>query len=193
MNCINGAPSASDGMEVDCPKRPAPLRSGFVSVLALALLGACATPDRGLAPAARQVAVSSVLDSLHDAAAKADEDRYFSLFAKDGIFLGTDDTERWTVEQFRAYAHPYFSQGKGWTYTVAERFVYFSRDGQTAWFDERLDNAKWGRCRGSGVLVKRGGGWKIEQYNLLVPIPNDLLPEVAGRIKEFEAEKAKGK
>lgn len=135
--------------------------------------------------------VEWVLDSLHDAASKADEDRYFSLFARDGIFLGTDDAERWTVEQFRAYAHPYFSKGQGWAYTVAERFVYFSDDGKTAWFDERLDNVKWGRCRGSGVLVKRGREWKIAQYNLLVPIPNDLLPEVAGRIREFEAKAGK--
>lgn len=141
--------------------------------------------DEALIQRSPNADVARVLDALHDAAAKADEDRYFSLFAKDGIFLGTDDTERWTVDQFRAYAHPFFSQGKGWTYTVAERFIDFSEDGRTAWFDERLDNAKWGRCRGSGVLVKRGNEWKIAQYNLLVPIPNDLLPEVAGRIKEF--------
>ncbi|MBL8746388.1 MAG: nuclear transport factor 2 family protein [Phycisphaerae bacterium] len=131
--------------------------------------------------------VARTLDALHESAAKADEARYFSLFAPGGIFLGTDDSERWTVDEFRAYAHPFFSQGKGWTYTVAERFVSFSPDGKTAWFDERLDNAKWGRCRGSGVLTKFGKRWRIEQYNLLVPIPNDLLPEVAARIREFEA------
>lgn len=151
---------------------------------------ACAS-NRVIAPAPRQGvapldAVASVLDSLHDAASKADEARYFALFAPGAIFYGTDDAERWTVEQFRAYAHPYFSRGQGWTYTVADRAVFFSEGGRTAWFDERLDNAKWGRCRGSGVLTRHANEWKIEQYNLTVPVPNDLLPEVAARIKAFE-------
>jgi hypothetical protein len=132
-------------------------------------------------------AVNTVLDSLHHAASKADEHRYFDLFADDAIFYGTDDAERWTKDQFRAYAHPYFTQGKGWTYTVADRHIFFSTDRRTAWFDERLDNAKWGRCRGSGVLLRTTDGWKIAQYNLTVPIPNDLLPEVAERIKAFDA------
>lgn len=159
--------------------------AGALTVAALLSMFACAT-NRGPALAARQDAVAFVLDSLHDAAAKADEDRYFSLFAPGAIFYGTDDAERWTVDQFRAYAHPYFSRGQGWTYTVADRAVFFSEGGRTAWFDERLDNAKWGRCRGSGVLTRYANEWKIEQYNLTVPVPNDLLPEIAARIKAFE-------
>lgn len=133
--------------------------------------------------------VATVLDQLHDAASKADEARYFGLFDANGVFIGTDATERWTVEEFRAYAHPYFSQGKGWSYTPTSREVHFSDDGGTAWFHEMLVNEKWGVCRGSGVLVWRGGGvgWKIAQYNLSVPIPNDLLPEVAERMKWFGA------
>lgn len=167
-------------------------------LLTLAFIAGCRTesggglkpPDEPLINRSGHKDVALVLDALHDAASKADEPRYFALFADDAIFYGTDDTERWTVDQFRAYAHPYFSKGQGWTYTVADRFIDFSDDLRTAWFDERLDNAKWGRCRGSGVLVKRGKEWKIAQYNLTTPIPNDLLPEVAGRIKEFEAKPA---
>jgi hypothetical protein len=54
-----------------------------------------------------------------------------------------------------------------------------------------LVNEKWGVCRGSGVLVRSssGGEWKIAQYNLSVPIPNDLLPGVAEQIKAFESGK----
>ncbi len=181
-----GTPTAREGVRhVSRPSLFGP--SAALAVLAFTL-SACAT-NRGLAPAARENAVASVLDSLHDAASKADEPRYFDLFTKDAIFYGTDDTERWTKDQFRDYAHPYFSKGQGWTYTVADRAVFFSEDGRTAWFDERLDNAKWGRCRGTGVLALHAGQWKIEQYNLLVPIPNDLLPEVAERIKSFESSK----
>lgn len=36
-------------------------------------------------------------------------------------------------------------------------------------------NEKYGECRGSGVLLREGGEWRIAQYNLTVPIPNDLM------------------
>ena len=55
--------------------------------------------------------------------------------------------------------------------------------GKTDWFDEVVRSAKYGPCRGSGVLVQTGGQWKIAQYNLTVPIPNDLLPRVVELIK----------
>src|SRR4051812_38120578 len=58
-----------------------------------------------------------VLDALHNSASKADAAKYFALFAPDAVFLGTDATERWTVDEFKAFAKPYFDQGKGWTYT----------------------------------------------------------------------------
>src|SRR5262245_65773011 len=53
----------------------------------------------------RVMSVDTVLDGLHDAAAKADEKRYFDHFAPGAVFLGTDARERWTLEEFRAYAH----------------------------------------------------------------------------------------
>lgn len=139
-------------------------------------------------PPKERIAVEKVLDDLHDAASKADETRYFNLFSADAVFLGTDASERWTVDQFRAYAHPYFSEGKGWTYLPrpGKRFITFGTGSATgsAWFDEVLDNAKYGECRGSGVLVKdSSGAWKIAQYNLTVPVPNALLPKVVEMIR----------
>lgn len=127
--------------------------------------------------------VDLVLNELHDAASKADADRYFALFEPDGVFLGTDATERWTVPEFRSYAQARFDTGQGWTYTATSRHVHVSRDGRTAWFDETLHNAKYGECRGTGVLTQRAGDWRIAQYNLTVPIPNDLLPAVAEMIR----------
>ncbi|HVZ94861.1 MAG TPA: nuclear transport factor 2 family protein [Phycisphaerales bacterium] len=142
------------------------------------------------APAQRKAddaAVSHVLDELHEAASKADGKRYFSLYTDDAIFLGTDATERWTITEFRAYAQKRFDTGTGWTYSAKSRHIYFNDAGDTAWFDEALENAKYGECRGSGVLVKTGAGggdWKIAQYNLLVPVPNDLMPKVTEMIRE---------
>ncbi|MFI5300339.1 MAG: nuclear transport factor 2 family protein, partial [Polyangiales bacterium] len=98
--------------------------------------------------------VAAALDDFHDAAAHADEDRYFAHFAREGVFLGTDATERWDVPAFRAYAHARFVTGKGWTYRVQRRAIRFSNDGAVAWFDEDLLGEKAGPCRGSGVLVR---------------------------------------
>lgn len=152
------------------------------------LLNACTSSRHSNGSGAASVSsVARILDDFHDAAADADGARYFAHFDDEAVFLGTDDTERWTVEQFRAYAEPYFSRGQGWRYDVVERHISFSEDGRTAWFDEKLDNAKWGRCRGSGVLVRAASDWKIAQYNLTAPIPNDLFAEVTALIKEWES------
>lgn len=129
-------------------------------------------------------AVGAVLDALHRAASEADFDGYFGLYAADFVFLGTDATERWGREEFMEYARGPFSQGRGWTYTPLERHVYVAADGGTAWFDERLDNANLGETRGSGVLVKESGAWKVAQYNLTIPIPNELAREFVARIRE---------
>lgn len=133
-------------------------------------------------------AINEVLDSFHEAASRADGDLYFSLFFEDGVFIGTDVSERWTVAEFRAFAEPYFSKGKGWTYTPKERHIDPGPDGATAWFDEVLWNEKYGTCRGTGVLLLTEEGWRIAQYHLTFPIPNDLSADVTARIKEFELE-----
>jgi ketosteroid isomerase-like protein len=132
------------------------------------------------------VAIGKVLDAFHDAASRADGDLYFSLFAEDAVFIGTDATERWSVDEFRAFAEPYFSKGRGWTYTKTERHVDLAVGGETAWFDEMLWNEKYGTCRGTGVLVLTEKGWRIAQYHLTFPIPNELSAEFTARIKEFE-------
>ncbi len=128
--------------------------------------------------------VNAVIDEFHHAASKADEPRYFGLMAPDFVFLGTDATERWDITSFRAYVHPYFSQGKGWTFTPHDRRVTISRAGDAAWFDEKLDSASYGDCRGSGALERIDGKWKMAQYNLTIPIPNALAKTVVKMIRE---------
>jgi arylsulfatase A-like enzyme len=128
-------------------------------------------------------AVAATLDDFHDAASRADGKRYFAHFAKGAVFLGTDATERWTIDQFRAYAEPFFSAGQGWTYVPTERHVRVRSNGRVAWFDERLDNANLGETRGSGALVKESGEWKVAQYNLTIPVPNELARELAEKIR----------
>jgi uncharacterized protein (TIGR02246 family) len=133
--------------------------------------------------ASAPAAVAAVLDDWHAAAAAADEPRYFKHFAPDAVFLGTDGAERWTLEEFRRYAHPYFAMGRAWTFKPSGRHVTVSHDGAVAWFDEALDTPNLGPARGSGVLVRVKGIWKIAHYNLSVPIPNGLLKEFKERIE----------
>jgi len=140
-----------------------------------------------------EAAVAAVLDDWHAAAAAADEARYFGHFADGAVFLGTDATERWTVEEFRKYAHPYFAKGKAWSFRAVARHVAFSKDGSVAWFDESLDTPNLGPSRGSGVLVRTPAGWKIAHYYLSVPIPNDLMKEIKDRIDRYANEKEKAK
>jgi len=131
-------------------------------------------------------AIDEILDKFHQAASEADGDLYFSLFAKDAVFMGTDATERWSVDEFKAFAEPYFSKGRGWTYTKTERHIDLAVSGNTAWFDEMLLNEKYGTCRGTGVLVLTGKGWRIAQYHLTFPMPNELSADITSRIKEYE-------
>jgi ketosteroid isomerase-like protein len=147
----------------------------------LSLLASFAAVAWAQAPAAK---VAAAIDDWHQAAAAADEQRYFGHFAPDGVFMGTDATERWTVAQFRVWAKPHFDKKKAWNFKAHDRHVAFSADGATAWFDELLDTPNLGPCRGSGVVVKIGNDWKIAQYNLSIPIPNALADAV---VKEIAA------
>jgi hypothetical protein len=132
-----------------------------------------------------------VLDAFHAAAARADYEGYFAAWTDASVFLGTDATERWVGQEFRDFAKPHFDSGRGWTYRPRARRVSISRDGRTAWFDELLDNDKYGECRGSGVLERRGDSWVILQYNLGIPMPNDAADELVQRIRAWKAERAR--
>ncbi|WP_262694948.1 nuclear transport factor 2 family protein [Kordiimonas aquimaris] len=127
--------------------------------------------------------VSEVLDQLHTHAGNAAWDQYFALYTSDSTFLGTDVSERWDKATFQAYA----KQTNGWIYKMRERHIDFTPDGNTAWFDEVLDSLNYGTSRGTGVLVRTDNGWKITQYHLVFPIPNDIAGSVTQQIQAYEA------
>lgn len=140
------------------------------------------TLPSGVAAQNAEQSVADVLDAYHAAASRADEVTYLGLMTADGVFLGTDGTERWQGEQWRAFVHENFSRGRGWTYVPTARRIDVGPDGRLAWFDELLEHDRLGQCRSSGVLLKTTDGWKIAQYNLSVPIPNEIVERVAGEI-----------
>lgn len=121
-------------------------------------------------------AVNKFLDDWHKAAAEANAEVFFGSIAEDGIYIGTDATERWDKESFWAFSKPYFDRGKAWDFKPYDRQLHFSEDREIIWFSELLDT--WmGVCRGSGVLKKSKEGWKIMQYHLSVTVPNDDIQE----------------
>jgi hypothetical protein len=128
--------------------------------------------------------IDVILDDFHVAASKADYNRYFSHWTEASVFLGTDATERWVGQEFRDYAKKRFDTGKGWTYHPHDRHITVAPDAEHAFFDELLSHDRYGTCRGSGVLRKEGGDWKILQYNLSIPIPNELAEGVVATIKK---------
>jgi ketosteroid isomerase-like protein len=126
--------------------------------------------------------INDVLDSWHLAAANADFEAYFDKMTKDGVFLGTDAMENWQNDEFRSFSKPYFDKGKAWSFTAVQRNIYLNESGTFAWFDELLDT-QMKICRGSGVLKKVNGQWKIAHYVLSIAVPNENVDELI-QIKE---------
>jgi hypothetical protein len=154
------------------------------------LMAACSHSQRGtiddMSPEPVAAHIAQLLDEFHSAASKSDFDAYFRHWDALSVFLGTDATERWEGKGFKDFAKPYFEKGKGWTYRPRNRHVSVSPDARTAWFDELLDNDKYGECRGSGVFIRTDSGYILVQYNLSIPMPNDLAPEFTDKIRRFQ-------
>ena len=120
--------------------------------------------------------INNFLDQWHRAAAEADANIYFGSMADSSIYIGTDATERWTKQAFWEFSKPYFDKGKAWNFKPYDRQLHVDQSGNVIWFSELLDT--WmGVCRGSGIVEKINGQWKIRQYHLSVTIPNDNMPE----------------
>jgi len=121
--------------------------------------------------------INTLLVSWHQAATDANFDDYFGKMDSTSVFIGTAAEEIWTKTQFKSFSKPYFDKGKAWSFKTLERTVSINDSGDFVWFDELLTT--WmGTCRGSGVLEKKNNTWKIKQYVLSVPIPNDDIQAV---------------
>ncbi|KPM32225.1 Hypothetical protein I595_1875 [Croceitalea dokdonensis DOKDO 023] len=130
--------------------------------------------------------VFAVLEAWHQAAAEADFETYFGLMTENGVFLGTDATENWQNKAFRAFSKPYFDQGKAWSFTAVQRNIYLNKAKDMAWFDELLDT-QMKLCRGSGVLQKVAGEWKIAHYVLSIAVPNENVAALVALKKNTDS------
>lgn len=130
--------------------------------------------------------INGVLDAWHKAAAEADFEAYFDKMTKDGVFLGTDATENWQNQEFKDYSKPHFDNGRAWSFTAVERNIYLNETESFAWFDELLDT-QMKLCRGSGVLQKVNGTWKITHYVLSIAVPNENVAELISIKKKSDS------
>ena len=128
--------------------------------------------------------IDALLDGLHQDAHEGNYEAYFDRYSPEAVFLGTDKTERWNLKEFKTYAEPAFEDGHGWTYEVIYR--NWEGDGEIRWFDEILLNEKLGHCRGTGVVLKINGEWKIAHYALTMLIPNSIAAEVGSQTKKAD-------
>lgn len=130
--------------------------------------------------------INAFLDQWHQDAANVDREAYFGKIDDDGIFIGTDATEKWTKQEFYDWAEPQFTgDGTAWDFKTIDRNIYFGEKSKYVWFDELLSFSA-GILRGSGVLVKRKDGWKIMHYVLSLPVPNDKFRAVMNAMKNEE-------
>jgi hypothetical protein len=93
--------------------------------------------------------------------------------------MGTDDWERWPLPAFTKYVRERFASGTGWTYVPEQRSVTIGPRDESAWFDELVVSERWGRFRGTGVLLIKDGVWKIAHYSLTALVPNERFADVA--------------
>ncbi|SFT50309.1 SnoaL-like domain-containing protein [Lishizhenia tianjinensis] len=116
------------------------------------------------------------MDEWHKAATDANFEKYFGAMHADFNFLGTAPGEKWDKAAFAAFSKPYFDKGKAWDFTASNRQWYGDTTSGIVWFDEDLDT--WMEdCRGSGVMQKIEGEWKLSYYNLTVLIENEKIKE----------------
>ena len=139
-----------------------------------------------LKQASEKEAINTLLDAWHKSASEAKYDAYFNAMSNTSVFIGTDASENWNNKDFKIFSKPFFDLGKAWDFKPLKRNIYISPEGNFAWFDELL-NTWMGVSRGSGVLSKTEGVWKIEHYVLSVTIPNENITEVIALNKEKDS------
>jgi ketosteroid isomerase-like protein len=150
-----------------------------MKLLLIALTSLAALSLAGRAPHAGVVEeIEAVLTDFHAAAAEGDAERYFAYLSPDSVFFGTDAAERWPYDEYVALLQPLFEQGVKIVNEPVEQNVFVADDGDMAWFDETLEKPKYGEMRATGVLRHTDEGWKIVQFHLTFPIPNEIVPDV---------------
>ena len=131
------------------------------------------------------IELNQFMDNWHKAAAEAREDDFFGAMAEEGIYIGTDASERWLRDELREWAQFAFERESAWSFEATERNWHILNE-HTALADELL-NTGMGVCRATAVLQKVNEKWLIYHYQLSLTVPNDQLDafkELGKRLSE---------
>lgn len=152
------------------------MRKLLTFIFAISVIAMTAQPNAELSKKQKNIEIKRVnafLNEWHGLAAVGDT-AYFGYFDDESFYLGTDPKEIWNLQEFKDFAMPHFKQGSAWSFKTKDRNVHLGDYGHYVWFDEILDT--WmGLCRGTGVLEKKNGEWRIKHYSLTVLIPNSVI------------------
>ncbi len=118
-------------------------------------------------------AILALLDRHHQATAAKNVEALRAVFLPHGLFIGTDDSERWTTEQLLDELE---ATESGWNLLdCRQRYVYATPGHpDVATFFEIVRPEKYGLWRGSGAVVRTRDGWKIAAYTLSFSVPNSV-------------------
>jgi len=82
---------------------------------------------------AAQSSLDSLIDGLHKDAHEGNFETYFARYTSDAVFMGTDKTERWTIDAFKSYAAPALSgTGKATAIRAGLMRFYSTKNWDTA-------------------------------------------------------------
>lgn len=138
------------------------LLSLFIGVLGLGILQAQSTDSLDI-----------IMDNWHHAAAVADADAFFGRMAEEGIYIGTDASERWLRDELREWSQAAFEREVAWKFEAFDRNWHFLSPDIVVG-DEKL-NTWMGVCRSTMVLKRVNGQWLIYHYQLSVTVPNEQI------------------
>ncbi|MFZ4527577.1 MAG: nuclear transport factor 2 family protein [Undibacterium curvum] len=132
-----------------------------------------------------QEEVHRFLNEWHDDAAHS-RLSYFDKMTPDAVYIGTDKTERWTLDEFKTWAKPHFARPSAWAFKVNGRHLQMTEDQSVIWFDEQLTTAM-GLCQASGVIRNTPQGLKIAHYQLSLAVPNELVDYLGKAVRQWES------
>ncbi|MBC35516.1 MAG: hypothetical protein CL663_05685 [Bacteroidetes bacterium] len=162
------------------------------SIVLVLLIQACTIESKPKQFTLDQETINNLIETWHQAATDADFDTYFACMTESSYFIGTDASEKWNTNEFKAFCKPIFDRGSAWEFKTIKRQIFISEQGDVAWFDEQLDT--WmGVCMSSGVVVRTDEGWKIEHYQLSIAVPNDVVDDFISLVKKYEENKVNEK
>lgn len=118
--------------------------------------------------------IQRVLTAHLEAVATKNVDLLRNSFTPYALFVGTDDSERWSLDHL---ANILAGTKNGWDMTACtSRTIQPTPLAGMVTFFETIVHEKYGPLRGSGLLVRgTDWEWRIAQYVLSFSVPNEVV------------------